>query len=202
MEAMKKLALIFIVVNVALVATTEGGEFSKHWISKLMTAFARMDTDGDGQMGRNDFVQQANRFCEVGKLEGQGCDEAKDLFINEIWMKYFKPPNSAFSTTVDFISNLKKAGKDNIEASAVIVYGHYFDNTDRDKNGLLDLNEFKSYLYIWGINKEFAQATFDAIDTSGDGFLSREELVAAGINFSIGENPDKASDTLYGPLVI
>jgi len=202
MEAMKKLAHILIVVNVALVATTEGGEYSKHWLAKLMTAFARMDTDGDGQMARPDFEHQANRYCEVGKLVGQGCDEAKDLFINEIWMKYFKPPNSEFSTTVDFISNLKKAGKDNIKASAEIVYGHYFDNTDKDKNGLLDLDEFKSYFYIWGINKEFAKDTYTAIDTSGDGFLDKTEFVTAGCNFSIGDNKDKASDTLYGPLVI
>jgi len=198
----KLLATLCLLVMLSMVLSQTTTEtFSRHWERKLRSCFRRLDANKDGKATQADFEEFARRFCEVGGLTATDCEEVKNFYINQIWLPFFKPQNSDYSTEDEFIAILKGAGRANILMASNMVYERYFGNSDKDKNGLLNLDEFKTYFYIWGIDAKFAADTFKKVDVSGDGSLTSNEFITAGNNFSVGQQKDPASDDFYGPLI-
>jgi len=77
----------------------------------------------------------------------------------------------------------------------------FFDVVDTNGNGVILLQEFTVYFKCMGIDEEHAKASFDAIDTDKDGFITRDEFVAAGSEFFNGVAPSHPGTMFLGPLV-
>ena len=54
---------------------------------------------------------------------------------------------------------------------------------DTNGDGVISPLEFHLYFKIMGIDESSAQISFDAIDTDSDGTITRDEFVAAGMDF-------------------
>ncbi|GAA3610198.1 hypothetical protein GCM10022419_114010 [Nonomuraea rosea] len=74
------------------------------------------------------------------------------------------------------------------------------DVTDVNGNRVLDLEEFQRFQSAFGTSPEDAELAFRKIDTDRSGALSIEELVEAGRQFYLGEDPDLTGNWLFGPV--
>jgi Ca2+-binding EF-hand superfamily protein len=166
----------------------------------MRTCFNRLDVNQSGAISEEDFNLIAERFNEIAGLKGEAAQEMKDYYTKEIWLKYFKCPDSNESTLESFVNNLKLAGKKNILATTNDIHNRYFTNIDQDNDDAATLEDYTKYFYVLGIGAEFAKASFDAIDTNHDGFVSRGEFITAGNDFFSGEGDHKGSDLFFGPL--
>ena len=68
--------------------------------------------------------------------------------------------------------------------------------SDADGDGRLDLDEFTDMMGAWGAAGDRAEALFRHIDANGDGFLSRDELLASMRRFFLDDDPN--APHLYG----
>ena len=76
----------------------------------------------------------------------------------------------------------------------------FFDVIDSNHDGYIQSKEFEVWFRIIGVDVSKAEESFKMIDTNGDGVLSREEFVAAGLEF-VTSKEDTPSKLFYGPLV-
>jgi len=117
-------------------------DFGEHWHQKIRTLFHRLDVTHSGTLSAEDFNLMAERFNEVGGLTGEAAQEMRDYYKNEIWLKYFKAPDSDSSTLESFTNNLKQVGKKNLLATTNDIHNRYFTNIDQDNDGQISLEEF------------------------------------------------------------
>ena len=88
-----------------------------------------------------------------------------------------------------------------VRALNIAAQSLWFDVIDMNHDGLIQWKEFELYFNIWGIkNSAIAKASFEMIDTNKDGVLSKEEFVAAAVEFYTSRD-DTPSKFFYGPLV-
>ncbi|AXB48010.1 EF-hand domain-containing protein [Amycolatopsis albispora] len=162
---------------------------------RLTQRFEKWDTNGDGALELADFQEEARRIAEAFAKDSSS-PETRNLL-------------NAFTGLFEYLATQAGVGKNGSlseeqfravterlifqegEASfnrvmrPVIkgVIGMCDDNHDGQING----DEFAIWLGAVGVDKDEARAAFDQIDTSGDGQLSTEELLAAVRSFHFGK---------------
>jgi len=178
-------------------------EFGEHWERKLRTCFKRFDSDGDGLLTLRDAHRIADNIIKAGQLTGPIADDIRNAFL-EVWNKYVTPTNGGEVGTgscEDFLENLKKHEKSDLEAIGKRQMTIFFEAVDTKKDGLIQLQEYINFFNFVGIDEEFAKEAFKELDTNHDGVLSREEFVTAGTNFLLLEEPSFPADLFFGSLV-
>jgi Ca2+-binding EF-hand superfamily protein len=163
--------------------------------NRLKQRFAKWDTDRNGSLERSDFEREANRIIQAfgaqpnspqakalmtafGNLfdyhaseagVGQGGSVTEDQFlrINEKLM--FSEGEASFNRVLRPVMQ------------ALIGL------CDRDSDGMINRQEFTQWLNGVGVGESDALKAFDQIDTSSDGQLSVDELLAAVRNFHYGK---------------
>ena len=64
------------------------------------------------------------------------------------------------------------------DASVEIIQDHVFRRFDRERNGVIEFQEFMASIYIMTDGEEKAGNVFDLFDVDGDGELTKQELGA------------------------
>ena len=100
-----------------------------------------------------------------------------------------------------YVQALIKQGKQKIRKTVVECFTHFFDILDLNDDGVISLEEFTIYYHIMGLDAKMAAETFAAIDTDGDGSLSRAEYMTAVDDFFVRENENSPYRFFWGPLV-
>ena len=170
---------------------------SPFWLKKIRNAFGVYDADKSGTISIEDSILVAERFAkkcpqkaeeikkamtDLWNTASGSCD--KKLDINE-WIE----------TRITF--SLRPDAKDVFRANA----NAKFDMIDVDNSGLISVKEFQDYFECMGIDVKFAPIAFKAIDTTGDGTISREEFVNSAVEYAFNtEDEEHPSKYFYGPL--
>ena len=76
----------------------------------------------------------------------------------------------------------------------------FFDVIDTNHDGFIQWGEFEVYFKAHGLNPENAKASFEMIDTNKDGVLSKEEFIAAAVDYFTSRE-DTPSKVFFGPLL-
>ena len=90
--------------------------------------------------------------------------------------------------------------KDVQEGKLDMLHKSMFDALDAKSDDKIDIDEWRMYYRIVGIPAEYAQASFEAMDTNHDGFVSRDEFSAYHDEFFFSTEDKLNSSILFGPL--
>jgi Ca2+-binding EF-hand superfamily protein len=70
---------------------------------------------------------------------------------------------------------------------------------DRDRNSLIDYQEFLIFFYALGRKDRHAEDSFEKLDTDEDGFLSKSEMEDMTLEYFHSTQPGSVGDWLFGP---
>ncbi|WP_020674233.1 EF-hand domain-containing protein [Amycolatopsis nigrescens] len=162
---------------------------------RLKQRFDKWDVNGDGVLERADFTQEAERIVSAfGKSmnspEGQATLNAFTGLYEYLATQAGVGPSGSL-TEDQFIAVNEKLifqdGESTFNRVLRPVMKAVVGLCDSDHNGQIDANEFAQWLKGIGVSESQARSAFQQIDTSGDGQLSVEELLAAVRNFHFGK---------------
>ncbi|KAJ8975468.1 hypothetical protein NQ317_019796 [Molorchus minor] len=77
---------------------------------------------------------------------------------------------------------------------------YLFKAIDKDKSGIISVEEFILFFNVLGLKEQDAILAFRAIDSNGDGKITQKEFVQHGRDFFVTEDEDRISKYFWGPL--
>lgn len=74
-----------------------------------------------------------------------------------------------------------------------------FDLYDSNKDGKLQLKEYVDFFQAYQLDQSLAEETFPKLDTAGQGYLTREEILELVDQFYKSDDPSAKGNLLFGP---
>ena len=188
--------------------TTSASELKKtlpkFWISKMKTAFACLDVDGDGNFTENDITHLEE---EMRKYFPDMSEEHRDILAGNIrstWNDIFggRGKGADYKITEDmFIERMfYMATQEGCEEMFRLEWQKLFKVMDLNKDGLISKSEYGMFINSWK-DPIGAMVGFTAIDENKDGVISREQFAKAGTEFFFNfTDESKPSKYMYGLL--
>ena len=178
----------------------------KLWITKMRTAFAWLDVDGDGYMTENDFTVWVT---EMHKKFPDMSEEQKNILVSNrkgIWNDLYgaKGKGPDYKVTEDmYIEQLFHITT--LEGSEDLVkkeWAKTFEVIDINKDGVVSKSEHRLLFAAWNFKDLIAASVaFTAIDENMDGMISFDEFTKAGTEFFFNFTDEtKPSKYMFGPL--
>ena len=90
-------------------------------------------------------------------------------------------------------AELQDARVGHLDEKALRVAMQNFQQLDRDNDGRLSREEFRSGLGMLGVDKAFSTIIFNSFDTGGDGWIDRREFLVA---MAVMLHPDNLEDQI------
>jgi Ca2+-binding EF-hand superfamily protein len=177
--------------------------FLKH---KLDRSFRRLDTDGNGHVGRADLQDIGARLIH-GFGESPTSPKGKSVVVRleAVWAELAAYADADRDGRIS--ADEYQAGM-----TAAFIEGPAFDPVfrpaaeavaglcDTDGDGRVDGKEFAVLQEAFNTPPEDVAAAFRRLDTDSDGGLSVAELVTAIRAYYIGTDPQAPGNWLFGPL--
>ncbi|PSN47012.1 hypothetical protein C0J52_15335 [Blattella germanica] len=180
----------------------EKGE-SEFWRRKMRTFHGVIDLNKDGVVSFDDFKILAERFVSLGHLSEKQQRDFQNV-LKELWEKQWGVLDCYnLVTTEQYLLNMQHVLNDSsLKKKAHHFLPYLFKAVDKDKNGVISVEEFKLFFNCLGLSDNDATHSFETIDVNKDGMLSLTEFVKLGREFFLSEDERKPSKLFWGPLVI
>jgi juvenile hormone diol kinase len=173
---------------------------------KLARLFDAMDVNGDGQVGRTDFVHRVNALARLRGWHATSASFERNLrtALNE-WQNLRETADVDDDTRVSCEEFLRYADVFLGDREAIRAYARgdvqlLFDAMDADGDGRITNDEYRTYLETCGLNGAGADSFFAHADLDEDGRVSRSEMTHAMEEYLSSDNPDAGGNYLFGPL--
>jgi Ca2+-binding EF-hand superfamily protein len=75
-----------------------------------------------------------------------------------------------------------------------------FDTFDLDGDKRVSPEEWRGFFRCYGIDEKHTDTCFPKFDRNGDGYVTRDELIALVREFFLSSDPDAPGNLLFGPL--
>ena len=178
---------------------------------KLTVVFNTYDTDGNGVLEEQDFVQRVAKV--VAPRNAEPGSPTYDWAYNK-WMKEWgrlqrlADVNQDNKVSLDewFAFHERELQLErpqlpywrNPEEDGLTFTEFIFDIVDLDDNGKISWKEYSLFLHAYGIDWDLHQEIFQKLDLNGDGVLSKDEWVVL-LNQFFGDDPDAPGNWHLGP---
>jgi Ca2+-binding EF-hand superfamily protein len=138
--------------------------------------FAMLDADGDGIISKVEYVARAER---VSLATGRSDDDPLVVAARTAGERAWASMDANGDGGVTFEEYAAWAGAEAFDNVCEPVLGALFDLADTDKDGSLDLSEFTVLRTALGNPVSNIESAFAALDTTGDGYISRDDYLAS-----------------------
>jgi Ca2+-binding EF-hand superfamily protein len=171
---------------------------------KYAKRFEMLDADGSGMVDRADFELLADRLVKgLGVTPGSPkAGRVRDGYL-ELWSSLRRTIGDGGNelSKPAFISGLMRMAGDRAGFKRIIepLARLNLSLCDADGDGTLNEAEFVNLLKLFNSTSvDDASEIFHRLDTSGDGFLSLDEILDALCDFYVSEDPDAPGNSLFG----
>lgn len=171
---------------------------------KYHKRFEMLDADGSGAVDSTDFRMLADRLINgLGVTEGSPKAQRVRSGYLELFasLRRMVGDGSEKITRAQFTSGMMRMASDRAGFKRVIepLARLNLSLCDADGDGNLNEAEFVQLMQLFNASStEEESAVFHRLDTSGDGFLSLDEILDALCDFYISEDPDAPGNALFG----
>jgi Ca2+-binding EF-hand superfamily protein len=186
-------------------ATVDSYLKNPKWVKRCDNSFNMLDKDKSGFLTRDDWLIGIgdlekilpDRSEAIAKVKAAVEEFLDDLGLKE-GMKIDKEQYKQLAAPLSL--KLAEQFKRGEVTSIQKADWASFDAMDRNSNGYLSFDEYKTVLALDGLDEKAARAAFDLLDTNKNGKLNKKEFAAADVKFWC--MPDDTSvDGLYGDQI-
>jgi Ca2+-binding EF-hand superfamily protein len=171
------------------------------WERKISSWFARNDTDHDGVITEKGFEHMVDRYRVIGGASPEKEAQIQSV-LKGIWTTYFEAESLVQPITAKvYCDSLRKLGRERLVGVVKSFFSLYFDIIDTNEDDLIQKEEFEVFFKVFGMDPSTAAESFLSIDTDGDGVLSRDEFVAASVDFCTTNDESSKFNNFCGPLL-
>jgi Ca2+-binding EF-hand superfamily protein len=169
------------------------------WVKRMEEFFVQSDLNKDGYLLIEDFEMWSDNIEREVKPEASLLKKLHEA-TPEYWEAACGLKPGVQLTKDQFIENMSKfsaAEKARFDdGKTPLVYPYLdasFDAVDINRDGYLQLDEYKKFMKASNFDAGTAKNVFDIIDTNHDGKLSREELKSYYVKFWFTPNDPEAA---------
>ncbi|MEV0445925.1 EF-hand domain-containing protein [Streptomyces spectabilis] len=155
--------------------------------------FAMLDTDGDGSISRDEYLARPAR---VAAAMARPARDPLVVAAHAAHERVYAAMDADGDGRVTLEEYAAWAGGPAFDEVCRPALGSLFDLADADATGQLDRASFARLREVLGNPPSGADAAFDALDTDGDGRVSRDEYLASIRAYVISSGPTGV-DALY-----
>lgn len=159
--------------------------------------FAMLDADGDGIVSKQEYLA---RTRNVALAMGLKDDDQRVVTARTLGERAWESMDANGDGKMTFDEYSAWAGAEAFDTVCAPVLAALFDLADTDRDGALNLREFTALRTALNNPAPNAEAAFTALDTNGDGSISRADYIASIRAHVTGESSPMGSALYSRPL--
>ncbi|MCF6466979.1 hypothetical protein FAF44_00935 [Nonomuraea sp. MG754425] len=177
------------------------------FLDKMHKIIQLLDDNGDGALTLDDFYGAADRVTlAFGHTHGSQAHHLIRDAYTQIWDKTYAPMDSDQDNILTF-DELVDAHHDALH-DPTTGYEHFrplaqafLTLADGDGDGVISRHEFvQTMIHAFRLTEDAARDAFDALDETGGGDLTHDQVHLAAKGFFCTDDPGAYGAGLFGPI--
>ena len=171
---------------------------------KWTRLFQVYDANRNGTLELADFEQHFHNIISLRNWKpGMPEYEAAKARVVENWEKMRQATDLnndgkiELSEWLEYVERQLDSPSDYQEMLAFV--GRIFEILDLNGNGVVSLDEYKTFYRSWQLPEELAEEVFPKLDLNGDGVISKEEFFELAQQFHCSDDLEAPGNLLFGP---
>jgi Ca2+-binding EF-hand superfamily protein len=171
---------------------------------KIRAGFAHLDADGDGFLTEDDHILMGQRSAAA---LGAPAGSRTEKFMIDSYLRIWRTVHQGYAiegkiSVEEFLTSMLA-----LQANPAVltdVSNALFSIADRSGNARIDLGEYLAFLQGQAPNLPEAEGieAFSHLDRDSDGYLTREELSQAVVEYWTSENLHATGNWLLGHIPV
>jgi Ca2+-binding EF-hand superfamily protein len=175
---------------------------------KARRMFQIYDADDDGVIELEDYLRWVNAVAARRGWD-EDAAEYRQLRSNAVkrWItlqKYADDDTNERVTLAEYLYWVQRRLEEADESGDYAAYEQWatelFHFFDRENDGRVSLEEYRAAVAEYGTDAESAEESFRRLDTSDDGYITRDEMIGVLTDFWVSDDPDAPANHAFGPL--